>query len=415
MYVSGDDRAAEARLRRGRRRREHEAAPALQAELDLQPRRRARRAPRTPRSAAAEAIVGAAAATRACSGSTRRSTTRRSPAAPGAATTDRVLRRTLGHVARASSSAAIGRTAECQALGDARAARGRDDPPPPRARTSRAACWTRSRCSTRAGARPLAGDEVAAAVEGRRVEALARRGKYLIWELEDDVHLMLHLRMTGTLLLDPPEPPRHRRVRFALRRRAASCSSTTRAASAPASSRSAATARDAFFAARLGVEPFSPDFTSAHLYALTRVEPRADQGVPARPAQGRRRGQHLRRRGAVPRAASTRCGRRTGSRASRSRRCATRSSRRWRQGSRRRARRSTTSAIPTASRARSRTASSSTCARASRAWSAAGRCASCASAGRGTYVCERCQPRPRGQAAARSSARRPERSAAASS
>ena len=45
--------------------------------------------------------------------------------------------------------------------------------------------------------RPLAGAEVAAAVEGRRVEALARRGKYLIWELEDDVHLMLHLRMTG--------------------------------------------------------------------------------------------------------------------------------------------------------------------------------------------------------------------------
>src|SRR5918997_2030763 len=64
--------------------------------------------------------------------------------------------------------------------------------------------------------RPLAGGELAAAVEGRRVEALERRGKYLIWALEDDVHLMLHLRMTGTLLLDPPEPPRHRRVRFGL-------------------------------------------------------------------------------------------------------------------------------------------------------------------------------------------------------
>ena len=35
-------------------------------------------------------------------------------------------------------------------------------------------------------------------------------------------------------------------------------------------------------------------------------------------------------------------------------------------------------------------------------------------AGRGTYVCERCQPRPR-QAATRNSARRPARSAAASS
>ena len=30
-------------------------------------------------------------------------------------------------------------------------------------------------------------------------------------------------------------------------------------------------ARDAFFASRLGVEPFGPDFTSAHLYALTRA------------------------------------------------------------------------------------------------------------------------------------------------
>ena len=37
-------------------------------------------------------------------------------------------------------------------------------------------------------------------------------------------------------------------------------------------------------------------------------------------------------------------------------------------------------------------------------------------AGRGTYVCERCQPRPRSsQAATRRSVRRPERSAATSS
>src|SRR5215213_4912673 len=118
--------------------------------------------------------------------------------------------------------------------------------------------------------RPLAPDEVAAAVAGRRVEALARRGKYLVWELEDDVHLMLHLRMTGALLLDPPAPPRHGRVRFALddgrelifddpRRFGTGELALGRAQ------------RDAFFAARLGVEPFGPEFTSAHLYALIRV------------------------------------------------------------------------------------------------------------------------------------------------
>src|SRR5215207_2095918 len=62
--------------------------------------------------------------------------------------------------------------------------------------------------------RPLAGGELAGAVAGRRVEALDRRGKYLIFALEDDVHLLVHLRMTGTLLLDPSQPPRHGRVTF---------------------------------------------------------------------------------------------------------------------------------------------------------------------------------------------------------
>ncbi len=118
--------------------------------------------------------------------------------------------------------------------------------------------------------RPLAGDEVAAACAGRRVEALRRRGKYLVWELDDDVHLMLHLRMTGTLLLDPPEPPPHRRVQFSFTggptvwfddpRRFGTGELALRWE-----------AREAFFAARLGVEPLGPDFTSAHLYALARV------------------------------------------------------------------------------------------------------------------------------------------------
>src|SRR4051812_50114986 len=63
--------------------------------------------------------------------------------------------------------------------------------------------------------RPLAGDEIAAAVQGRVVERLGRRGKYLIWELEGEAYLLVHLRMTGTLLLDPVAPP-HNRVWFEL-------------------------------------------------------------------------------------------------------------------------------------------------------------------------------------------------------
>src|SRR5687767_1788822 len=118
--------------------------------------------------------------------------------------------------------------------------------------------------------RPLTGAEIAAACEGRRVERLARRGKYLVWELADDVHLMLHLRMTGTLMLDPPEPPAHRRVRFAFDGGPTVWFDDPRrfgtgelALGSPA--------RAEFFASRLGVEPLGPDFTSAHLYALARA------------------------------------------------------------------------------------------------------------------------------------------------
>jgi len=117
---------------------------------------------------------------------------------------------------------------------------------------------------------PLLPDEVATATEGRTVERLRRRGKYLVLELEDDVHLMLHLRMTGTLLLDPGAAPPHTRVRFALgggrellfvdpRR----FGTGELALGTPA--------RDAFFATRLGVEPLDDEaFTPLHLRALAR-------------------------------------------------------------------------------------------------------------------------------------------------
>ena len=49
---------------------------------------------------------------------------------------------------------------------------------------------------------PLAPAQLRAAVEGRAVEALRRRGKYLIWAFAGDVFLLVHLRMTGTLLVD---------------------------------------------------------------------------------------------------------------------------------------------------------------------------------------------------------------------
>jgi formamidopyrimidine-DNA glycosylase len=117
--------------------------------------------------------------------------------------------------------------------------------------------------------RPLAPAQLAAAVQGRRVERLGRRGKYLEWELAGDVFLLVHLRMTGTLLLDPPVLPPHTRVRFELGETQLAFVDPRRFGTGELALGRAA--RDAFFAARLGVEPFGPEFTGAHLHGLARA------------------------------------------------------------------------------------------------------------------------------------------------
>jgi len=129
--------------------------------------------------------------------------------------------------------------------------------------------------------RPLAPEELEAALLGRRVERLGRRGKYLVWSFEGDVHLAQHLRMTGAVLADPdPEPPHTRvRMRFGPRRGAGN------GVGARAGLRLAivdprrfgtgelllgSDAMEAFFAARLGVEPFDEEFTAESLRTLAR-------------------------------------------------------------------------------------------------------------------------------------------------
>jgi formamidopyrimidine-DNA glycosylase len=111
---------------------------------------------------------------------------------------------------------------------------------------------------------PLAPEEVEAAVSGRRVEQLARRGKYLVWHLDGDVHLVMHLRMTGTLLLDPPPGTPYGRVRFALDDGAVLRFCDPRRFGTGELARSSEELA-AFFAARLGVEPLGPEFTAAAL------------------------------------------------------------------------------------------------------------------------------------------------------
>jgi formamidopyrimidine-DNA glycosylase len=131
---------------------------------------------------------------------------------------------------------------------------------------------------------PLAPSELCDALEGRVLERLTRRGKYLIWEATDEVYLLMHLRMTGTLLYDAPPDALYVRVRAEL----GDTSSADSAGSADSAQAGHVVsfcdprrfgtgqlvlgepALEQFLAARLGIEPLGPDFTTEALYLQTR-------------------------------------------------------------------------------------------------------------------------------------------------
>jgi formamidopyrimidine-DNA glycosylase len=117
--------------------------------------------------------------------------------------------------------------------------------------------------------RPIPGAELTAALEGRRVERLGRRGKYLVWELEGDAYLLMHLRMTGTLLIDPPGAPPYTRAWIRLGDHDLAYTDPRRFGTGELAL--GGEALDGFFAARLGLEPFDEAFTGAYLHALART------------------------------------------------------------------------------------------------------------------------------------------------
>jgi formamidopyrimidine-DNA glycosylase len=117
--------------------------------------------------------------------------------------------------------------------------------------------------------RPLAPGELAAALEGRLIERLRRRGKYLLWDLEGDVHLAQHLRMTGALLWEPKAGLEHVRVRMELAPRSNLVITDPRRFGTGELLLGTA-ALEEFFAARLGLEPLDERFTVEHLRAVTR-------------------------------------------------------------------------------------------------------------------------------------------------
>ena len=116
---------------------------------------------------------------------------------------------------------------------------------------------------------PLAPEAIVDAVQGRRVQRLARRGKYLVWELEDDAFLLMHLRMTGTLLYDPPPGTPYERVRWVLDdgHELRFCDPRRFGTGELALGTAA---RDAFFAARLGLEPLDGELTGEALRRMAR-------------------------------------------------------------------------------------------------------------------------------------------------
>jgi formamidopyrimidine-DNA glycosylase len=117
--------------------------------------------------------------------------------------------------------------------------------------------------------RPLEPEELAAAIQGRRLDRLARRGKYLVAHLEGDVHLIMHLRMTGTVLYDADAALPHTRVRIGLDDgHRLSWVDPRRFGTGELALDSAQL--EAFFALRLGAEPLSEAFTVEGLRAAAR-------------------------------------------------------------------------------------------------------------------------------------------------
>jgi formamidopyrimidine-DNA glycosylase len=107
------------------------------------------------------------------------------------------------------------------------------------------------------------------AVQGRVVRHLGRRGKYLIWEREGDVFLLAHLRMTGTLLYDAAPDQPYRRVTFRLDdgHELAFCDPRRFGTGELAVGTAAL---EAFFAPRLGIEPLNGELTGESLRAMAR-------------------------------------------------------------------------------------------------------------------------------------------------
>jgi formamidopyrimidine-DNA glycosylase len=112
--------------------------------------------------------------------------------------------------------------------------------------------------------RPDAPGRAQAELTGAMVVTLTRSGKYLIWELAGSRFLLMHLRMTGTLLWNPAAEPVHTRVRLEFDGGDRLVYVDPRRFGTGHLVHGAG-AKDAYLAERIGVEPFTPQFTTEYL------------------------------------------------------------------------------------------------------------------------------------------------------
>ncbi len=108
-------------------------------------------------------------------------------------------------------------------------------------------------------------DEFCLRIAGRRIEDVERRGKYLLFRLDNGLSWGIHLRMTGRLLHDAngcPESP-YLRATFHLDNGAWLCFVDLRKFGTMW-----LVGDEALMWSKLGPEPLSEEFTPAYLYAL---------------------------------------------------------------------------------------------------------------------------------------------------
>jgi formamidopyrimidine-DNA glycosylase len=117
--------------------------------------------------------------------------------------------------------------------------------------------------------RPYPPETVAGGLTGATIERVSRAGKYLIWELSDELFLLVHLRMTGALLFDPAVEPAHVRVRFALSEGHRLLYIDPRRFGT-GHLMAGREAFDQYLSERLGAEPFTPAFTTDYLRGAAR-------------------------------------------------------------------------------------------------------------------------------------------------